>query len=193
MSSHLLYSALGVALVAGSPTAGAQTVIAPQLGQPVGAVIVPQQSPALAASVAQPTETIQTTEVRTIGRVPAHRQVVTTRTITRRVVSAPAAVAGTITAAPRPLYDTAVPAAIPQPLYDVAVPTAVPQPLYDAAAPASGDDYYYYSGAAYDAPPAAVVAAPVAAGPMTYRYVYEPDRILVIDPTTNIAVQAIPR
>jgi hypothetical protein len=26
-----------------------------------------------------------------------------------------------------------------------------------------------------------------------YRYVYEPDRILVIDPYTNIAVQAIPR
>jgi len=26
-----------------------------------------------------------------------------------------------------------------------------------------------------------------------YRYVYEPDRILVIDPATNIAVQAIPR
>jgi len=29
--------------------------------------------------------------------------------------------------------------------------------------------------------------------PVIYRYVYEPDRILVIDPTTNIAVQAIPR
>ena len=27
----------------------------------------------------------------------------------------------------------------------------------------------------------------------TYRYVYEPDRILVIDPTTGIAVQALPR
>jgi hypothetical protein len=27
----------------------------------------------------------------------------------------------------------------------------------------------------------------------TYRYVYQPDRILVIDPYTNIAVQAIPR
>jgi hypothetical protein len=26
-----------------------------------------------------------------------------------------------------------------------------------------------------------------------YRYVYEADRILVIDPYTNIAVQAIPR
>jgi hypothetical protein len=27
----------------------------------------------------------------------------------------------------------------------------------------------------------------------TYRYVYEPDRILVIEPSSNIAVQAIPR
>jgi len=33
----------------------------------------------------------------------------------------------------------------------------------------------------------------VAPAPVIYRYVYEPDRILVIDPTTNIAVQAIPR
>jgi hypothetical protein len=34
----------------------------------------------------------------------------------------------------------------------------------------------------------------VATTPMpAYRYIYEPDRILVIDPYTNIAVQAIPR
>jgi hypothetical protein len=46
----------------------------------------------------------------------------------------------------------------------------------------------------------AVPAAPVlgattaVGGPVaTYRYVYQPDRILVIDPYTNIAVQAIPR
>jgi hypothetical protein len=39
-----------------------------------------------------------------------------------------------------------------------------------------------------------VVSAPVVATqPVIYRYVYEPDRILVIDPITNIAVQAIPR
>jgi hypothetical protein len=34
-----------------------------------------------------------------------------------------------------------------------------------------------------------VAGAPV----LFYRYVYEPDRILVIDPSTGIAVQAIPR
>jgi hypothetical protein len=39
-----------------------------------------------------------------------------------------------------------------------------------------------------------VAPAPfVATQPVIYRYVYEPDRILVIDPITNIAVQAIPR
>ena len=194
MRSNLLYSALGLALVVGPPAAGAQTVIAPGYGQPVGAVIVPQQPPIPTATVGQPPETIQTTEtVRTIRHVPAqpaHRQVVTTRTVTRRVVPAPAAaIAGTVRAAPQPLYDAAVPAAVAPPPYDVAVPAAVPQPLYDAAVPASSDDYY--SGAAYDAPPTAVVAAPTE--PMIYRYVYEPDRILVIDPTTNIAVQAIPR
>ncbi len=43
-----------------------------------------------------------------------------------------------------------------------------------------------------------VAAAPlagdvVATQPYTYRYVYQPDRILVIDPVTGTAVRAIPR
>ena len=38
------------------------------------------------------------------------------------------------------------------------------------------------------------VSAPAAAPVMpAYRYVYEPDRILVIDPYTNITIQALPR
>ena len=165
MRSQLLFGALGLALVVGSLAGGARTVIEPGFGPPVGAVIVPQQPPIPTATVAQPAATIQTTEiVRSVRQVPAHRQVVTTRTITCRVVPTPAAIAGT---------------------------PAVPQPLYDAAVPASADDYYF--GAPYDAAPAVMVAAPVPAEPMTYRYVYEPDRILVIDPMTNIAVQAIPR
>ena len=44
--------------------------------------------------------------------------------------------------------------------------------------------------------PAAPVLGATTGGPVampTYRYVYQPDRILVIDPYTNIAVQAIPR
>jgi hypothetical protein len=63
----------------------------------------------------------------------------------------------------------------PQPLYDQA-------PLYDAVAPVPAstvDD--------------AVINASVGAVAPGYRYVYEPDRILVIDPSTGIAVQALPR
>jgi hypothetical protein len=119
----------------------------------------------------QPVQTVQTIQTtRIIGPArSARRQVVTTRrTITTERVA------------------PAVAATYPQPLYDVAAP-----PLYDTVAP----------------PPAAVVgatpvaedivppgyAAPVTPAIPTYRYVYEPDRILVIDPATNIAIQAIPR
>jgi len=63
--------------------------------------------------------------------------------------------------------------AAPTPLYDVVTPTAVPAPAVPAIAPVS--------------------AVPVTTAAPAYRYVYETDRILVIDPYTNIAVQAIPR
>jgi hypothetical protein len=49
-------------------------------------------------------------------------------------------------------------------------------------------------GPLYDAVVPGPVAPAVAGAPVPfYRYVYEPDRILVIDPSTGIAVQAIPR
>jgi len=62
-------------------------------------------------------------------------------------------------------------------LYNVATPAAV-APAVQPAVPA-----------------APVLGATTAVGvpAATYRYVYQPDRILVIDPYTNIAVQAIPR
>jgi len=53
------------------------------------------------------------------------------------------------------------------------VPAPVTRPLYDVVAPA------------------AAVGVPAVAP--AYRYVYEADRILVIDPYTNTAIQAIPR
>ena len=173
-----------LALVIGASAAQAQTVITgPLWGQPVGTVAAPAivaPAPVMTApAVVQPAETIQTIQtIRTVRAAPppVRRQIVTTRTITRRVIpAAPAMVAGTVAAAPAPLYDTAVPATVP--------------------APDSAD----YGGPIYDVAPAAtvapalIVAAPVAPAPVIYRYVYEPDRILVIDPTTNIAVQAIPR
>jgi hypothetical protein len=44
------------------------------------------------------------------------------------------------------------------------------------------------------APVVSTAAPAVATTPMpTYRYIYEPDRILVIDPSSDIVVQAIPR
>jgi hypothetical protein len=195
MRSHVLCSAFGLVLVAGPSVAGAQTLIAPDYyGQPAGAVVVPQQLPGT-ATVLQPAETVQTTEtvhsIRHVPAQPAHRQIVTTRTVTRRVVPAPAAVATTVPAAPPPVYDVAAPAVAPPPVYDVAAPVAAPQPLYDTTVPVAASSDDYYSGVPYDSAPA--MAAPVPTGPIMYRYVYEPDRILVIDPVTNIAVQAIPR
>jgi hypothetical protein len=175
-----------LALVIGASAAQAQTVITgPVVGQPVGTV--------MAAPPAETIQTIQTIRtVRVAPLPPVRRQVVTTRTITRRVIpAAPAVVAGTVAAALQPLYDAAD---------DAAVPAAVPAragiyaaPDYDYA------DYADYGAPLYDVAPAAtvapapLVAAPVITAPVIYRYVYEPDRILVIDPTTNIAVQAIPR
>jgi hypothetical protein len=121
--------------------------------------------------VSQPMETVQTTEtVRTVRPATrfSGRQVVTTRTITRQIAPGPTVVARTVATSPQPLYDEVTPA-----------PYATnPQPLYDEVV---------------SAPDAAAPVAPAYNETYTYRYVYEPDRILVIDPTTGVAIQAIPR
>jgi hypothetical protein len=212
MRFNLPYAAVGLALALGAPAAHAQTVITTQ---PAPAVIAqPRLVTVPAEPVMQPVETIQTIQtVRTVRAAPlppVRRQIVTTHTITRRVMpAAPAVLAGTVAAAPQPLYDVA-PAAVAAPVADI-YPAPVygystPQ-LYDAApvppAPVYGYSRYGYSNYGYSTPvydvapvavaPAPVVTAPVATQPVIYRYVYEPDRILVIDPVTNIAVQAIPR
>lgn len=159
-------TAIGLALAAAAVTAAhAQTYITPD-----------------ATTVAAPaTETVQTTEtVRTIRPLRPHaRQVVTTRTITRQIVPTTTLVTRSVPAS-QPLYDEAVEAPIadsPQPLYDT-----VAAPVDDGAMVAPA-----YGAPAYGAPAYGAMAAP------TYRYVYEPDRILVIDPTSGIAVQSIPR
>ena len=209
MRFHLPYAAIGLALAIGAPAAHAQTLITTQ---PAPAVIA--QPPIV--TVPAGTETIQTIQtVRTVRAAPlppVRRQVVTTRTITRRVMpAAPAVLAGTVAATPQPLYNVA-PAAVATPVADIYPAPAYgysTPPLYGAApAPVPpapvygyssyGSSNYGYSTPVYDVAPAAVapeqfVAAPVATQPVIYRYVYEPDRILVIDPVTNIAVQAIPR
>jgi len=156
-------TALGLAIAAGPTVANAQTVIS---DQPVETVITQQ-----------PVQTVQTTEtVRTVrpgARPTVRKRVVTT---TRQTVVSQRAIA------PQPLYDVMPPAPVvtrtyAPPLYDTAAP-----PLYDTVAPAQTVDDTYIN-----ALPPASAAVPV------YRYVYEPDRILVVDPVTNIAIQAIPR
>jgi hypothetical protein len=104
-----------------------------------------------------------------VARTRTADRVTTVRTTTVQQIAAPPATAA---------YDE-----LPQgpPLYDVVAPAPPPlvaaQPIVPAAAPVVGGT----------APLVAGTALPL------YRYVYEPDRILVIDPTTNIAIQAIPR
>jgi hypothetical protein len=124
----------------------------------------------------QPVQTIQTTEtVRTVR--PGARPIVRKRvvTTTRQTVVSQRAVAV------QPLYDVVPRAPLATrtyapPLYDTVAP-----PLYDTVAPVPTVDDTY------------VNALPPGAAIPVYRYVYEPDRILVVDPVTNIAIQAIPR
>jgi hypothetical protein len=175
MKFLLASTAIGLALAAGATATQAQTIISPQ----------PMVTVPAATVVSQPLESVQTTEtVRTIRPAPARiarRQIVTTRTVTRQIVPTMTVVARTGPVVQQPLYDAA-----PQPLYDeVTPPLSNPDntpALYDTAVPVAAGP---------------TVAAPFAAGaynqPFTYRYVYEPDRILVVDPTSGIAVQAIPR
>jgi hypothetical protein len=156
-------TALGLA-IAGPTAAKAQTVIS---GQPVETVITQQ-----------PVQTVQTTTetVRTVrpgARPTVRKRVVTT---TRQTVVSQR------TVAPQPLYDVVPPAPLvartyAPPLYDTVAP-----PPYDTVAPIPTVDDTYVNA-----------LAPAGAAIPVYRYVYEPDRILVIDPTTNIAIQAIPR
>jgi hypothetical protein len=143
----------------------------------LGVVLVAGISAAQAQTViTAPAPTIQTTTetVRTMRPAPrtARREVVTTRTVTRQIVPPASMIAGP-PVAPQPLYDGVAQAPL-------AADADYQPPLYDAAVlPAAG--------------PAPWVGPVGVTSPYIYRYVYEPDRILVIDPTTNITVQALPR
>jgi len=206
MRNHISYTVLGAALVAGASAANAQTVITREIAdRPVETIITQQPGSMLVAQepvvtvpgavAIAPVETVETVRtVRSTTISPRHRivsrhvirsraanRVTTTRTtVTERVVPAPAMVpAPAVEAVAPPTYTDVVqgPPVAPAPAY--------PERLYDVVTPAP-----------VVPPPAAPVGA-VTFGAGTavpsYRYVYEPDRILVIDPYTNIAVQAIPR
>ena len=182
MRNSVIFVGLGVALAAGASAAHAQTVetiVTPAAGPAIIAqapVAVPPSGvllpPASTVAVTVPVETVETvrtvttTEPRRVHRRAVHpRTVDRVTTVTRTTTVRPGVVAGA------PAYDELMRG--PR-LYDVVTPApaVVPQP----AAPVVG---------------ATAVAAPVAMP--TYQYIYQPDRILVVDPYTNIAVQAIPR
>jgi hypothetical protein len=167
-------TALGLAVAAFVPAAHAETIVTRQI-------------------VTQPVETVRTvTTTRTI-RPGLHRRVVVTRRTTVREQPIDDVAPAAAVAAPAPIYDAAPPpppppvvATYPQPLYDVVAPAPVPAvaaPVVDVAAPPPLVDEAI--GPAPAVPVGTVVPA--------YRYVYQPDRILVIDPATGIAVQSLPR
>jgi hypothetical protein len=169
MRSYISYFALGFALVGWASVANAQTVITQQ---PV-------------VQTAETVEAVRTLEPahRTVDRQVVRRgadRITTTRTIVRdRIVPEQTIVAPAV--AP-PEYTEVVQApANPQPIYP-----AYPRPIYDVV-----------PSPAAVAPPAVApnIGQPVGyAAPVSmYRFVNEPDRILVIDNATGIAVQAIPR
>jgi hypothetical protein len=182
-------SAFGLALVATTFGANAQAMFAPTATM----VTEPLQQ------TIQTTETVTTVRplVRRSARHAAPRPVVTTtRTVVReRIVPSQAFVAPAAAAAyPAPDYGYYNSGYYNAGYYDVArapvAGPAYPRPLYDTVVPP----------AAAAAPLAATIPAAdeafVAPRLNTYpyyRYVYQPDRILVIDPATGLAVQAIPR
>lgn len=192
MRNSISVIALGAALAAGTSVARAQTVetiMTPAPGPaaiaqgpiavPPSGVLVPL-APTVAATVPVETvetvRTVRTTEPRRVhrhvARTRAAERVTTTRTTT--TVRQGVVIAAPAVAAAAPAYDEFLQG--PR-LYDVATPAPVVAPA-PAVAPVVATQ-------------PVVSAAPVAMP--TYRYVYEPDRILVTDPYTNIAVQAIPR
>jgi hypothetical protein len=174
MRNSVMFVGLGVALVAGTSAARAQAVEtittpavvaqAPVAVPPSGVVLPPESTVAVTA----PVETVET--VRTVTTTEPRR--VHHRVVHPRIFDRVTTITRTTTVRPGlvaagPAYDEPIRG---RRLYDVVTPAPAVVP-------------------AVSAQPA--VAAPVAMP--IYRYVYQPDRILVIDPYTNIAVQAIPR
>jgi hypothetical protein len=205
MINHISYTALGIALLAGASAANAQTLIADQ----PGAVIVREQ-PARTVETVRTVRTVEparTIKSRHVARRASAKVVTTTttRTIVRdRVVRGPTVIApapatySDMAPAPvvddmpysRPLYDVAPGAVLAEPAYSRPLyEPAYSRPLYNVAAPVVAPAPFVGAAPAIGAAPAAQSGMPIPG----YRYVYEPNRILVIDPYTNIAVQAIPR
>ena len=184
MRDSIFFVALGVALAAGTSMAQAQeveTIVTPAPGSAVIAqapVAVPPSGvllpPAATVAVTAPVETVET--VRTVTTTEprrVHRRVVHARPVARVTTTTRTVIVRQGVATAAPAYDELRRG--PR-LYDVVTSGPVVAPALAAQPVVTATS---------------AVAAPVAMP--AYRYVYEPDRILVVDPYTNIAVQAIPR
>jgi hypothetical protein len=219
MRNSVFCLVLGIGLLAGILIAHAQTprptlvaqasVTAPPSGvlatQPPAPVTVPpsgvlltqpsRESHTVATAPVKITRRVRTAETAapTTMRHVAHRRTAahraTTRTLARQDVARRVTTTRTTTVRESIVSASAVAtAAAPAPLY------IVPR-YYNFVAPSAARALTSRPVTARGAAPVVSAAAPfVATTPMpTYRYVYEPDRILVIEPSSNIAVQAIPR
>ncbi|MGB6542435.1 MAG: hypothetical protein WBF03_16380 [Xanthobacteraceae bacterium] len=173
MRSQISYTVLAAALFGGASIANAQDVVTRPL--PPGAVMRPAQTVETV-----PVETVETVQtVRSVGHAArrsngrhlashlarSRPETIVTAT-TRRTILGERVVPAPAVIAPAPALGT-----VAEPTYAAMPAPAYPPRLYDVATEP-------------------VFGAPIAPA---YRYVYEPDRILVIDPATGIAVQAIPR
>jgi hypothetical protein len=193
MAGSFRFTAIAAALMAGSSLAHAQTFVPEQPVDTViaqqPAVIVTQPPPVVSGVPLRTVETVRTVRSTTTPRRNAAgrlvRSVTTTRTtVSERAVAAPlpATTSPALRAITQPGYTEIVQdpglaaayhATYPAPLYDVVGPLGLPPPTGVLAQPVDGN--------------AVISPAPA------YRYIYEPDRILVIDANTGIAVQAMPR
>jgi len=192
MRHCIRYMAIGIALAAGTSLAQAQTFVDRPVEEaivaPPATVIVPPQpfaapTPALVVTDAAPP--VAAAPAQTVDTMPAERSVTrrvvrtrngdrvtitTIRTVVRRGVASAPAPTPAVQAITQPTYGEVVSPYTR--LYDVVTPAAVASPVV-AEQPVAG--------------------VPIGPPILAYRYVYEPDRILVIDVNTGIAVQAIPR
>jgi hypothetical protein len=197
-------AAIGLALLTGTSLARAQIwvaneAVAPRAGavimQPSGSLVVAQEpviAPPSGVLLMQPVQTVQTVPVQTVETVqtaqPANapRQRVSGMQVARSRSGDQVRTTRTTT------IHEGVAAVSPAPAQVVGAPAVVPAyaRLYDFVAPGP----FAPPGAAL---PAMVVTQPLVGtavvAPPAYHYVYEPDRILVIDSNTGIAVQAIAR
>jgi hypothetical protein len=198
--------ALGILLMVGTLNSKGQTRVptvvapAPVTVPPSGVLLQPEPVErrtvtTVPVKIVQPLHTAERTAPPTMRRHVVHRQTaarrVAPRTLAREDVGQRVTTTRTTTVRQRIVATPVVGTA------------AAATPAYVSGGPR----YYNFAGRPMDIRPAlkpslarrraAAVnsAAPVVATPPmpAYRYVYDADRILVIDPFTNLPVQAIPR